>query len=207
MIKKILYVLLGLSLCFALTGCFDKEENENSKSRLSEFTSTIDEDKGIHIDYETTYEGNTTEIVECRKGDNVYTKTISQGSPTIYLLTGDVLYSLLPDTKFGTKRVPTEEEKEDEMKINYDVVEEYAEETEYKTGETKVEGKEYYYEEYTLDNGVKTRFFFDGKELKYKIDYKEDNKTVDMKIKYNTFDSDVDDSIFEVPSDYKIEDA
>ena len=83
---------------------------------------------------------------------------------------------------------------------------------EYTTGEEKVRGKKYKYEEYngstmfmitnTLEldeSSIKTRFYFDnsGKLTYIKTIYGEDSELLKVKLENN-----VDDSLFEIPSNY-----
>ena len=83
---------------------------------------------------------------------------------------------------------------------------------EYTTGEEKVRGKKYKYEEYSgstmfmitntleLDeSSIKTRFYFDNNgNLTYiKTIYGEDSELLKVKLEYN-----VDDSLFEIPANY-----
>ncbi len=208
MIKKFLYLLLGLSLCFILTGCFDKEEtkdtdsDENSKSRLAELYSTFDDDKGIHMEYETTYNGKVMKLDMYRKNGKIYSKSDYSGNSSITLILDGYSYNLLTTTKTGTKRALTDEQKDTlETSSNYAAIENYANMTDYKTGKMEADGKEYYYEEYTVSDS-KIRFLFDGKEIKYNITYKDGKE--ESRLKYNAFDSNVDESVFKVPSDYKI---
>lgn len=81
----------------------------------------------------------------------------------------------------------------------------------YEKGKEKINNKNYRYEEYTgfagfmtstsIDvdgNDVKTRFYFDGDELVYiKTIFGDEEELLEVNISYE-----VDDSVFEIPSDY-----
>ena len=73
---------------------------------------------------------------------------------------------------------------------------------EYKTGKETIDGTEYEYEEYEdQDTGVIERYYFSGNDLKYIKSIDEDGEEELMKV--IKLSSEVDDSIFEVPSDYQ----
>lgn len=212
MIKKILYVLFGLFLTVCLTGCFDKKENEDSikdkkdnSSRLAKLYSTLDDDKGVHMSYETIYNGKDMIVNVMKKGDNVYTESTYNGTTAITLMLDDYSYTLDPKRKTGYKTKLTDDAKEQiKESNNYDVVEEYTDQKDFKTGKMTIDNKEYYYEEYS-DNTSYVRFLFDGNKIKYNITFKDDKEQ--LRIKYTSFDSNIDESVFKVPSDYKITEA
>ena len=74
---------------------------------------------------------------------------------------------------------------------------------EYKTGKESIDGKEYDYEEYyDSENEITERYYFDGNELKYVKSIDSDGEEQIMKVL--KLSSEVDDSVFDIPSDYKL---
>lgn len=73
---------------------------------------------------------------------------------------------------------------------------------EYKVGKEKIDGTEYEYEEYKdEEENTTARFYFLGDELRYMKEIDEDGTENLMKI--NNISSNVDDSLFEIPTDYQ----
>lgn len=74
---------------------------------------------------------------------------------------------------------------------------------EYKTGKESIDGKEYDYEEYyDSENEITERYYFDGNELKHVKSIDSDGEEQIMKVL--KLSSEVDDSVFDIPSDYKL---
>ena len=74
---------------------------------------------------------------------------------------------------------------------------------EYKTGKEKIDDKEYYYEEYyALGDEITERYYFDGNELKYVKSIDSNGK--EQIIKVVKLSSKVDDSVFDIPTDYEL---
>ena len=66
-----------------------------------------------------------------------------------------------------------------------------------------IDGKEYDYEEYyDSENEITERYYFDGTELKYVKSTDSDGEEQIMKVL--KLSSEVDDSVFDIPSDYKL---
>lgn len=89
-----------------------------------------------------------------------------------------------------------------------------ASEMEYIHGTDEIDGKTYYYEEFddistfsillnpTEDSILKTRFYFDGEELKYIKNTVNNEETIEEELLKVTVEYDADDGLFEIPEDY-----
>ncbi|MBE7046803.1 MAG: hypothetical protein E7396_05240 [Ruminococcaceae bacterium] len=70
----------------------------------------------------------------------------------------------------------------------------------FKSGKNTVEGKEYYYEEFSAENG-QDRYYFDGDELKF-IEFIQAGTSTFIKIE--SAKNSADDSLFVIPEDYEL---
>lgn len=212
MFKKFLAISLIVFLTFGLTACFnDKEESDkdtpskSSKSRLVDMYNNYNEGKGIHMAYTMNYQGNEMSIDVQQKDDNIYTKSNYKGTTNISLILDDYIYTLNPSTKTGTKS-KTNDSTEGTIDNNNitEEMEEYIGENKFTTGKMEVDGKKYYYEEFSNEDDTKNkmRFLFDGNTLVYSIIYTDGKEQ--SRLKYTVFDGNVDNSVFKVPNDYEI---
>ena len=214
--KKLFALLLALVMVLALMGCGQtaapaKEEPKSDAPAASENAETPAAEpaaepeisgsrlEAFSLKYHTTtgytavfrYEGN--DITTVCKGDNFYMDTKTDEGNAILIKNGDGIYMLSPDEKVGVKM----SELPDEME---DFSEDIEVEGDYTTGEMDVEGKSYYYEEFTDEDGT-TRYCFDGDMLRY-IVYNENGETTQVELV--SISLDVDESLFTVPGDYTI---
>ena len=162
---------------------FEMEQNTNNKTIMAKKGDETIIDQ-YSKDSETKVESNTTTLV---KDNNTYLILHDRQEYYVYQQ-NNVEQNILTD---GIKEVVDKE---------------------YTTGEEKVRGKKYRYEEYSgstmfmitntleLDeSNIKTRFYFDNNgNLTYiKTIYGEDSELLKVKLENN-----VDDSLFEIPANY-----
>ena len=165
------------------TYLFEMEQNSNNKTIMAKKGDETIIDQ-YSKDSETKVESHTTTLV---KDDNTYLILHDRQEYYVYQQ-NNVEQNILTD---GIKEVIDKE---------------------YTTGEEKVRGKKYKYEEYngstmfmitnTLEldeSSIKTRFYFDNNgNLTYiKTIYGEDSELLKVKLESN-----VDDSLFEIPANY-----
>ena len=224
-LKIILIVLIVLSLAIALTGCGKKEENntantveevnnnnastnttvkDNTKSKTYNTFSSIKDDYVISLEgKEDMGEGeeNVTMTVAA-KGENSYVdlKATSQHVTVIYK--DNTTYVISHDQKmYMVQEGKAEDSFEDMSLLTAEELKEM-ETKEYTTGKETIDGTEYEYEEYKdEEENTIERFYFLGAELRYVKDIAEDGTEQLMKV--NNISSDVDDSLFEIPTDYQ----
>lgn len=224
-LKIILIVLIVLSLAIALTGCGKKEENntantveevnnnnastntsvkDNTKSKTYNTFSSIKDDYVISLEgKEDMGEGeeNVTMTVAA-KGENSYVdlKATSEHATIIYK--DNATYVISHDQKmYMVQEGKSEDSFEDMSLLTAEELKEM-ETKEYTTGKETIDGTEYEYEEYKdEEENTIERFYFLGEELRYVKDIAEDGTEQLMKV--NNISSDVDDSLFEIPTDYQ----
>lgn len=224
-LKIILIVLIVLSIAIALTGCGKKEENntantveevnnnnastntsvkDNTKSKTYNTFSSIKDDYVISLEgKEDMGEGeeNVTMTVAA-KGENSYVdlKATSQHVTVIYK--DNTTYVISHDQKmYMVQEGKSEDSFEDMSLLTAEELKEM-ETKEYTTGKETIDGTEYEYEEYKdEEENTIERFYFLGEELRYVKDIAEDGTEQLMKV--NNISSDVDDSLFEIPTDYQ----
>ena len=114
---------------------------------------------------------------------------------------GDTIYYVMHEQKSIVKYPLTEELQK--QFADYDVVgnKEEIDESYVGSGKEEVDGAEYYYEEYASKDqeGAKTKYYFDGDELKYLKTIVDDKEEI---MEIIEFSDNVKDSLFELPSDY-----
>ena len=167
--------------------------DELTKNNLYTFTISVDD------------ENNITTVISGEKG---YKETIINGQSTKYIVSDGSTYLL----QENTKRYYKYDNNQMILSEITNILEELKNE-EFQTGKEKIDGKNYKYEEYTgcqdflinndlyTDNesNAKTRFYYDGDELKYiKTIVGDQEELAKIEITYNA-----DDSLFNIPADYK----
>ena len=138
-------------------------------------------------------------LTQSFKYGNSYIDATAEGEQIVMITKGNEFYMLFPAEKSGiggTGEGDTEEQ---------DLFVDFSHDDDYTTGEMTIEGKSYYYEEYVEDDGengtVPVRYCFDGDMLAYIVNYVDEQESF---MKVTSFDENVSDSLFEVPSDYEI---
>ena len=169
---------------------------------------TILEKLTTSSDYIFTEEKNETEkTIMAKKGDKTLIDQYFEGVHRTTIVENDSTCFILHDREeyyiYNNNNI--------EQKILEDGIKELLEK-EYITGDEKIFGKKYAYEEYSgssvfllnsirdvEEENIKTRLYFDkNDDLKYiKTIFGEDEELLNIDIKYE-----VDDSIFEIPSNY-----
>ena len=202
--KKIFIGLIILVILIAIIILISLNNNKEEVSKLNNILEKLT----TSSDYIFTEEKNETEkTIMAKKGDKtlidqyfngVHRTTIVENDSTCFILHDREEYYIYNNNNI-------------EQKILEDGIKELLEK-EYITGDEKIFGKKYDYEEYSgssvflLDSirdvdeeNIKTRLYFDkNDDLKYiKTIFGEDEELLNIDIKYE-----VDDSIFEIPSNY-----
>ncbi len=201
--KKLFVIAAAMIMIFSFAACGDGSKDA-SQSMTADVFNGISEKNGMHMDVEMESDGQDITMNMQVKGDEFYADSSVDGKRGIIIQTGDAVYILDPSSKSGVKYTSSDEDYTEDyqemMKID-----EYADESEYTTGDMKVEGSKYTYEEFSdkNENADTVRFCFDGNDLKY-IVIMDENGDVSETMKINALDADIDESLFEVPSGYSI---
>ena len=202
--KKILIGLIILVILIAIIILISFNNNKEEVSKLNNILEKLT----TSSDYIFTEEKNEAEkTIMAKKGDKtlidqyfngVHRTTIVENDSTCFILHDREEYYIYNNNNI-------------EQKILEDGIKELLEK-EYITGDEKIFGKKYAYEEYSgssvfllnsirdvEEENIKTRLYFDkNDDLKYiKTIFGEDEELLNIDIKYE-----VDDSIFEIPSNY-----
>ena len=152
---------------------------------------------------EETDEKGTASISE--KNGNVLQEVKSGEEKMSIMFKDNTTYLVAHDQKIYMKTEGRDESilpEEDETFLSKDELEALKTQ-EYKTGKESIDGKEYDYEEYyDSENEITERYYFDGNELKYVKSIDSDGEEQIMKVL--KLSSEVDDSVFDIPSDYKL---
>ena len=197
-ILLIIVVLIILGICL-FTGNKDKVKETYSNLQNSEkFTFTMEEVDSMYT------------ISFAQNGDNMNIDMISNDDDRLSTLILDGnSYTIL----HSQQEYYMYENEGTEENIILEALEEISE-AEYETGSEEIYGTKYYYEEFEgcfdftillaidTNNTIKTRFYFDGDELVYiknvtTVDDEETEELIKVTVSY-----DVDDSLFEIPTDY-----
>lgn len=220
LLKLTLIVLLIIALAFAVTGCGNKEENNEAANITAE---NKDEDNGKSKtynllnkvfsdgDYVLSLQGKTdlgegeeeATITMAVKGENIYMDVdATSGHLTVMYKDNNTYMVSHNDKMYVTMEGKDESTFDDDMTLISKEDLNKMEAQEYKTGKETIDGTEYEYEEYEdQDTVVIERYYFSGNDLKYIKSIDEDGEEELMKV--IKLSSEVDDSIFEVPSDYQ----
>ncbi len=132
-----------------------EEKSAPVKSRLAAFI-----DKYISGgDYFMRFDSDGDEMDIAVKGEKKYCRASAEAQTLITIETPDAVYLLSPDSLSGMKLKNTPDVEVEETFEDVDT-------SEFVSGEDTVKGVSLYYEE--IDEGdEKTRYYFDGEELKY----------------------------------------
>ena len=224
--KKSLMLIVALMTMVLLVGCNNNEEvinNNNEDENVvnqgqNEIIINNDEDEipeelastktlaffqkfvsggSYTMEMSAEYEGVKTTAINAYDGDDIYTESEYQGMKSCLLMKDGYQYVIDHEAKTCIKmqmmEATTTEIFADEEE-NYKVA--------VATGNTEYNGKNYDYEEFTVD-GEKVQYLFDGDDLKViKATALGEETTVEI-VK---FEKGVDKSLFEVPSGYTIMD-
>ena len=142
-------------------------------------------------------EGMTSVTLSAYDGGNVYTESEVDGMKSITILKDGAMYVLDPASKICMKMATQTGEMQDlfaEEAENY--------ETAVTTGNLDVNGKNCFYEEFTVE-GSSVKYCFDGDDLKYMLMDAEGQEVV---IEILRMEAGVDKALFEIPGDYTMMD-
>lgn len=217
-LKLFLVILLIAVVALAVTGCGKKDEENkaatenNTKEENKESTTESGSSKTVNAlsklqgDYvmslEGKSEGETMAITIAVKAENIYADVKTDDEHATVIYKDGTTYLIEHSEKvYMTQEGKAEDMLSDMTFITKEDLEEVKKQ-ECKTGKETIEGTEYDYEQYTdnEENVVET-FYFSGKDLRY-IKYVDEDENEEI-MKVNTLSSDVDDSLFEIPTDYE----
>ena len=204
----IVIVILMIAIIFGIVKIVNK--NSPKEQRLSKIYQDLEDSQTYLFEIE---KNNNNKTIMAKKGDKTiidqYTKNSETNveNHTTTLVKDNNTYLILHDRK----EYYVYEQNNVEQNILTDGIKEVVDK-DFTTGEEKVKGKKYDYEEYngstmfmitnTLELNeadIKTRFYFDknGNLTYIKTIYGEDEELLKVNL-----EKDVDDSIFEIPADY-----
>ena len=204
----IVIVILIIAIIFGIVKIVNK--NSPKEQRLSKIYQDLEDSQTYLFEIE---KNNNNKTIMAKKGDKTiidqYTKNSETNveNHTTTLVKDNNTYLILHDRK----EYYVYEQNNVEQNILTDGIKEVVDK-DFTTGEEKVKGKKYDYEEYngstmfmitnTLELNeadIKTRFYFDknGNLTYIKTIYGEDEELLKVNL-----EKDVDDSIFEIPADY-----
>ena len=193
LLKVILPVVLVASLVLVFTGCAEDEKSKTYNALSQAFSG----DNYI-VSFEE--EGVST-ITLAVKGDNIYMSATEDDYSFTVVYKDNTTYVISNEDKmYMTSEGKNEEILSEDMAIlSKEDLQEF-ETAEYEKGKEEINGTEYEYEEYNNEEGIKERYYFEGNDLKY-IKTIEDGEEAIVKVL--KLSSEVEDSIFEIPSDYE----
>ena len=217
--KKLLTILLALMLCLCLCACGggddqpatgqpDQNQNQEQQqeptggdlsgylgTKTGQFYSKFMDGK-LYMKYETEMEGQKMTVITATSGDKVYSESQLDGiGVSASVMEGETMYVIDHTGKMVIKMGLTA----DAQTIAANVVEESdINMDDYKTGTREIDGKTYDTEEWVME-GTTSVMCFDGDELAYMI---ADVDGMEMIIKIIEISDKVDESLFEIPSDY-----
>lgn len=211
LLKLGLIIALIVSLAFIITGCSNDNEQDTSEEqeqKTSKAYNALSEvfsggNYIISLEGELDDEEGIETITMAKKGENLYTNITSASQNVSIIYKDNVTYMILEAQKMYMTSEGKDESVfgEDTMIISEENLQQIYE-RDFQTGKESIDGTEYDYEEYKLDDGTTEKYYFTGNDIKYiKVIY-EDGTEETMGVK--ALSSEVDDSIFEVPSDYTL---
>lgn len=199
-VKLSLIAILLVAVAIAITGCGakkDKTYNTLGKTLLGD--TYIMELEGDNLG-ET---GEKTTLTIAKKGDNILQEVKAGEEKMSIIFKDNTTYLVVHEQKIYMKTEGRDESSlSEDAFLSKDELEALKTQ-EYKTGKESIDGKEYDYEEYyDSENKITERYYFDGNELKYVKSADSDGEEQIMKVV--KLSSEVDDSVFDIPSDYKL---
>lgn len=209
--KSILAVMLVISLALVVTGCGNNDEankDNNAKSK----TYTVLSKAFSGDSYIMTLEGDmdlgegveNASMTIAMQGENIYMNVDATSGNLTLMYKDNTTYVISHDDKmYMTTEGKNDEvfEEEDGFAFSKEELKEI-EEAEYTTGKETINGTEYDYEEYKdEEEGTTERYYFSGNDLAYIKTINEDGAEEIMKVV--KLSSEVDNTLFEVPTDYQ----
>lgn len=209
--KSILAIMLVISLALVVTGCGNNDE-ANKENNAKSKTYTVLSKAFSGDSYIMTLEGN----MDLGEGVENSTMTLAMRGEDIYMdvdaTSGHLTIMYKDNTTYvvshADKMYMTLEGKDEEVFEEDDMFAfskgdlQYMETAKYNKGKEAVDGTEYDYEEYKDEEaGTTERYYFSGEDLKY-IKTTDANGQEEI-MKVVKLSSDVEDSIFNLPTDYQ----
>lgn len=223
-LKLILAIMLIVSLAFAITGCGNNKNNEESaKNESNANTENNVEENGKSKTYNAlnkvlssenyvmTLQGkadigegeeNVT-ITVATKGENIYMDVNATSQHSTIMYKDGTTYIISHDEKAYIAMQGKDEDtfNEDTTLIDKEDLKDI-EAQECKKGKETIDGTEYDYEEFKADEGKTTeRYYFLNNDLKYVKSIDEDGEEELMKIV--KLSSEVDEALFNIPTGYE----
>ncbi|MGN1271326.1 MAG: hypothetical protein ACI4UX_05105 [Clostridia bacterium] len=200
LVKSSLIAILLVVVAIAVTGCGSKtSKTYNAFSKAFSGDSYTIELEEYNVDED---EEKIT-LTIAKKGNDICQDVKSEGQHATIMIKDDTTYLIMHDEEMYIKSEGRDETilpEEDEVILSKDEIEALKIQ-EYKTGKEKIDDKEYEYEEYyDSENEITERYYFEKNELKYIKSIDSDGEEEIIKIVKLT--SSVDDSIFNIPTDY-----
>ncbi len=215
--KKLLLILLALTLVFALAACGGGgeepavgEEVNNEVQQQEEKQEELPEASTKTLAYfqkflsggeytmemKTTAEGMTVTMKSAFKGDMMYSESDMDGMKSVMVMKDGYQYIIDHSSKTVMKM---------QVVDNGAVMDMFADEAaNYETaaasGETEYNGKSYDYEEFTVE-GETVQYLFDGDELKFIKATVEGEEGV---VEILSLGKGADAKVFEIPEDYQM---
>ena len=181
------------------------QEESASKNRLANMYERMIQNETYSITFQLNDKNKYT---VSRKGDVANIATYNDGKHTTNIIRNGDTYVLM----YNTKRYYTYQNNVTGLGELSNQLNEIIQSQEPEKGQEKIDGRNYRYEEYkgvsdflmNTDEGISeentnTRFYFDGDDLEYIKTIMEDkSELIRVDVSY-----DVDDNIFEIPSDFQ----
>lgn len=194
-------IIVGL-IVYAITTSRTESANEN---RLANMYEKMMQDKTYSITFQLD---DNNKYTVSRKGDVANIDTYNNGDHTTNIIRDGNTYLLM----YSTKRYYTYQNNVIGLGELPNQLNEMIQNQQPEKGQEKIDGHNYRYEEYkgvsdflmntdenVIEENTNTRFYFDGDDLKYIQTIMEDeSELIRVEVSY-----DVDDTIFEIPSDFE----
>lgn len=225
-LKLVLAIMLIISLAFAITGCGNNKNNEEGTKNegnvnLENKVEENGKSKTYNVlskafsgeNYEMKLQGKTDvgegeeeiTMTVATKGENIYMDVNAVSQHVTIMYKDGITYLISHDEKaYITMQGKDEETFDEDMKLISKEDLKDMETKECTKGKETIDGTEYDYEEFKADNGTATdRFYFLNNDLKYIKSIDEDGEELMKIVKLS---SEVDDSLFNIPTDYEVMD-
>lgn len=201
-VKLSLIAILLAVVAIAITGC-GAEEKDRTYNTLGK--TLLGDTYILEIEGDALGgNGKSGTLTVAKKGDKILQEVKSDDGKVTIIFKDNATHIVIHDEKMYMKTEGKDESilSDDEAFLSKEELEALKTE-EYKTGKEKIDDKEYYYEEYhALGDEITERYYFDGNELKYVKSIDSNGK--EQIIKVVKLSSKVDDSVFDIPTDYEL---
>lgn len=214
-LRLILSIILIFLLAFTITGCGDKEKDENTEA-----VEEIEKSKTFNALNNVFSSENSVIVLQGRSdmgaGEEDVTMTVATKGENIYIDVNSISQHATIMYKDGTTYIMSHDEKlyttikgKDEGIFDEDTIViskqdlKYIEKQEAIKGKETIDGTEYEYEEFKdEEENIIDRYYFSNNDLKYIKSIDEDGNEELMKI--IKLSSELDDSLFSIPTGYEV---